>query len=194
MLILRKIALVNVVLIFFYISGCSRDNYATYHKSQDIDFSFVKKVAVMPLENLTDEKSAGDIVRQLTISELLASGLVDVEVPGEVFSAVNDLGIKNLTSLTNQQIIAIGKYLKVQAVIMGSVQEYGHVRFGSISAPEVTISLFMADTGTGDIIWSVTKTRGGASFMTRHFGAKSDTMSEAVLIVVREAIDTLAEY
>ena len=194
MLILRKLVLVNVVLILFYISGCSSDNYATYHKSQDIDFSFVKKVAVMPLKNLTDEESAGEIVRQLTISELLASGLVDVEVPGEVLSAVNDLGIKSLTALTNQQIIAIGKYLKVQAVIMGSVQEYGHVRFGSISAPEVTISLFMADTGTGDIIWSVTKTRGGASFMTRHFGAKSDTMSETVLTVVREAIDTLAEY
>jgi hypothetical protein len=60
MLILRKIVLVNVVLILFYISGCSSDHYATYHKSQDIDFSFVKKVAVMPLENLTDEKSAGD--------------------------------------------------------------------------------------------------------------------------------------
>lgn len=194
MLILRKLVLVNVVLILFYISGCSSANYTTYHKSQDVDFSFVKKVAVMPLKNLTDEESAGEIVRQLIISELLASGLVDVEVPGEVLAAVNDLGIKNLTSLTDQQIIAIGKNLKVQAVIIGSVQEYGHVRFGSISAPEVTISLFMADTGTGDIIWSVTKTRGGASFMTRHFGAKSDTMSETVLTVVREAIDTLAEY
>ena len=64
MLILRKLVLVNAVLLLFYIAGCSSDNYATYHKSQDIDFSFVKKVAVMPLKNLTDEESSGEIVRQ----------------------------------------------------------------------------------------------------------------------------------
>ena len=49
----------------------------------------------------------------------------------------------------------------------------------------------MADTSSGSIIWSVTKTRGGAGFMARHFGARADTMSEAVLKVVREAIQTL---
>lgn len=194
MCILRKVAPLTIILLFIFISGCRSADHTTYHISQDVDFSYIKKVAVLPLENMTDEKSAGEIVRQLTMSELLASGLVDVVVPGEVLSALADLGIKKLTSLTNQQIIAIGRQLKVEAVIMGSVQQYGHVRFGSISAPEVTITLIMADTGTGDIIWSVTKTRGGASFMARHFGTKSDTMSETVLAVVREAIDTLAAY
>jgi hypothetical protein len=65
------------------------------------------------------------------------------------------------------------------------------MRIGNITAPEVTITLMMADTSSGSVIWSVTKTGGGANFMARHFGAKSESMSEAVLRVVREAIQTL---
>jgi hypothetical protein len=37
----------------------------------------------------------------------------------------------------------------------------------------------------------VTKTRGGADFWAKHFGARADTMSEAALKVVKEAIQTL---
>jgi hypothetical protein len=148
----------------------------------------------MPMDNLTDEKFAGEIVRHVVISELLASGLVDVVVPGEVMAAINKLGIKSISSLSTEQIKAIGRALKVEAVIMGSVEEYGERRIGNISAPVVTITLMMADTGTGTIIWSVTKTGGGANFLARHFGAKSKTMSETVLAVVRDAIQTLYEY
>ncbi len=52
----------------------------------------------------------------------------------------------------------------------------------------------MADTSSGSIIWSITKTGGGAGFMARHFGTKTKTMSETVLSVVREAIETFTEY
>lgn len=172
-------------------SACRSSNPPTYHINEDVDFSFIKKVAVMPLENLTSDKSANEIVRHLLISEMLASGLADVVVPGEVIHAVNDLGIKNISSLNKKQIVALGRTLRVQALIIGSVEQYGHVRLANVSAPEVTITLMMADTGTGNIIWSATKTSGGASFMVRHFGAKSETISEAVLATVREALETL---
>ncbi len=166
----------------------------SFHIREDIDFSFIKRVAVIPLENLTNEKFAGEIVRQVVISELLASGLVDVVVPGDVMSAINTLGIQPITSPDAKQIKALGDMLKVQAIVMGSVEEYGETRIGNISVPEVTITLMMADTGTGSIIWSVTKTRAEASFMAKHFGAKTKSMSETVLAVVREAIQTLVEY
>jgi PBP1b-binding outer membrane lipoprotein LpoB len=194
MILLTRFTITCILIIAASLSGCSSGKPATYHVSEDVDFSFVKKVAVMPLENQTSDKSAGEVVRHLLISEMLASGLSDVVVPGEVIYAVNDLGIKNIASLRRKQIITLGKTLKVQALIMGSVQQYGHVRVSNMSAPEVTITLMMADTGTGDIIWSVTKTHGGASFMARHFGAKSETISEAALGTVREAIETLIEY
>jgi hypothetical protein len=185
------ILVVFICTILFFVSGCRGTLPVNYYINPDIDFSFFKKVAVMPLENLTNDKSAGEIVRHMVISELLASGLVDVVIPGEVMAVVNDLGIQNIASLNARQINALGKALNVEAIIMGSVEQYGEVRSGNVSAPEVTFTLLMAETGTGNVIWSITTTSGGASFAARHFGARSKTMSETLLTVVRKAINTL---
>lgn len=185
--------IIIIVVALFIIPGC-RSGVPVYHLSEDIDFSFYKKVAVMPFDNLTNEKYADQIVRQLVISEILASGFLDVVFPGEVQKVINELDIKSVSSLSKQQITALGKALNVEAIITGSVEEYGEVKMGNISAPQVTVSLMMADAGTGSIVWSITKTRGGASFFARHFGASHETISETVMLLVRDAIQTLAGH
>ncbi len=192
MILKKKYFLPFILLTLLTVSGCRSGGLPTYYISEDIDFGFYKKVAVMPLDNLTKEKYAGEIVKQVVISELLASGLLDVMVPGEVMSAVNELGIKSVSSMNASDINSLGTALGVEAVIMGSVEEFGDVKTGTVSAPQVTITLMMADTSTGSIVWSITKTRGGASFMARHFGARHETISETVLMLVREAINTLS--
>jgi hypothetical protein len=171
--------------------ACAGRGTSAFYIRQDYDFSYVKKVAVLPLDNLTNEKFAADAVRQVVICEFLSTGLVDVAVPGEAEAAVDKLGLKSIRALSAEQIKTLGNILKVQAVVFGAVDKFGEVRIGNISAPEVTITLMMADTTSGSIVWSVTKTGGGASFAARHFGARSETMSEAVIRVVKEAIETL---
>ena len=171
--------------------SCAGRGTPSFYIRQDYDFSFIKKVAVLPLDNLTNEKFAGEAVRQVVICELLTTGLVDVIVPGDADAAIDKLGLRSFKLPNEEQIKTIGNALKVQAVVFGSVEKFGEVRSGNITAPEVTITLMMADASSGSIVWSATKTGGGASFMARHFGAKSETMSEAVLRVVREAIQTL---
>ncbi len=190
--LLRRYALAGMLLLLSAALGCSTT--PSYHIRQDVDFSFIKRVAVLPMDNLTNERFAGETVRQVVISEFLASGLVDVVVPGEVTAAMERLGIKSVASLDKEQIRALGEALDVQAVIFGSVEEFGMTRSGNVSAPIVTISLMMADTGSGSIIWSVTRTGGGAGFWARHFGARTETMSETLLKVVREAVGTLMKY
>ena len=187
----KKCGVAFIIIMLWVFSGC-RSNVPIYHVSEDIDFSFYKNVAVLPFDNLTNDKYAADIVRQVVVSELLASGLVDVVFPGEVTSALNEMGIKSPSALTAEQIKALGDALHVEALIVGTVEEYGNVKMGNISAPQVTLSLMMADAATGSIVWSITKTRGGAGFMARHFGAKHETLSETVLMLVREEIQTLA--
>ncbi|RJQ43522.1 MAG: hypothetical protein C4538_12140 [Nitrospiraceae bacterium] len=187
---MKKCILTLMLFVVVIVSGC-RSSAPVYHIREDIDFSYFKKVAVMPLDNLTPERAAADIVRQIVTSELLASGLVDVIVPGEVMTALNDLDIKNISSLNEKQIQAIGKSLQVEGLIIGAVEKYGETRIGNVSAPEATITLMMADTGSGNIVWSMTGTRGGADFMARHFGAKSETMSETVMVLIRGMVQTL---
>ncbi len=189
----KKYILTAMILMIFIFLGC-RGNAPVYHINPDVDFSFFKRVAVMPLDNLTTQKTAGKIVKQVVISELLSSGLVDVVIPGEVMAAINELGIQNISSLSKKEINALGKALNVEALIIGSVEQYGEVRVAGVAAPEVTITLMMAEIESGNIIWSITLTRGGLDFMARHFGAKSETMSEIVQGVVRESIQTLVEY
>ncbi|MBI5665152.1 MAG: hypothetical protein HZC49_08740 [Nitrospirae bacterium] len=190
---LKKYVMALMVIIISFISGCRAD-IPVYHISEDIDFSFYKRVAVVPFDNLTNDKNADEIVRQVVVSELLASGLVDVVFPGEVKAAIAELGIKSVSTLTASQIKALCNSLKAEAIIVGAVEEYGDVKMGNISAPQVTLSLMMADANTGSIVWSITKTRGGAGFLARHFGAKYETLSETVLLLVRESIRTLYKY
>lgn len=174
-------------------AGCGGRASNVYIR-EDVDFSYIQKVAVLPLDNLTSDKNAGEIVRQLVISELLSSGYIDVTMPGESRYAMDTLGIRSVSKLNEENIKALGKALKVQAVVTGAVEEYKITKTGTTSNPEVSITLLMADTASGTIIWSVSKTGGGSSFMARHFGTKSKTMSEAVLEVVRDAIGTFTEY
>jgi hypothetical protein len=188
-----RILFLGLLTILFVNYGCGKGT-PSFYINQDVDFSFIKRVAVLPFENLTNERFAGNMVRQVVISELLATGLVEVTVPGDPIAAIENLRLKPDDPLSAEQIKTIGKNLKVQAVILGAVEEFGLVRYGNISAPEVSITIMMADTSSGSIIWSVTKTKGGASFWSRHFGARSDTLSETVLEVVKDALKTLFEY
>jgi hypothetical protein len=188
MKVLKTFVLIPLAVILF---GCAGGGTPAFYIRQDYDFSFIKKVAVLPLDNLTNEKFAADAVRQVVVCELLSTGLVDVAVPGEAEAAVDKLGLRSIRALSAEQIKTLGSTLKVQAVVFGAVDKFGEVRIGNISAPEVTITLMMADTTSGSIVWSVTKTGGGASFAARHFGARSETMSEAIIRVVKEAIETL---
>ncbi len=192
--LLKKYTVVWIFVTMFICSGCGGKGVPSYYINPDVDFSFIKRVAVLPMDNLTNDRSAADIVRHVVISELLASGLVDVVVPGDAIAAVENLKLKPGQSLSAEQIKILGKALKVQGVILGAVEKYGEAKMGNISAPEVTITLIMSDTNSGSIIWSSTRTRGGANFWARHFGARAETMSETTLNVVREALHTLYKY
>lgn len=190
---MKKLAIIVPLCLTLLTLGC-RGTAQVYYINPNFDFSFIKRVAVLPFDNFSQEKNAEDIVRHLVINELLATELVEVVVPGEAIAAMNSLGIKSISSLSEKQIKALGKTLNVQGVIYGAIEKYEMVKEGNISEPEVTITMIMAETTTGGIVWSVTKTGGGAGFMARHFGARTDTLSEAVLEVVRDAIRTLFEY
>jgi PBP1b-binding outer membrane lipoprotein LpoB len=187
----RKRVLIATILAL-QLAGC-RAAAPPVHMQQDVDFSYIKRVAVMPLNNLTGGKFADDIVRQVVINQLLASGLVDVVVPGDVLSAGEKLGIKTLDAADQEQIKSIAAALKVQAVIHGSVIKFGESRSGNVSFPEVTIALMMSEASSGSIIWSVTRTSDQPGFMARHFGASADTMSETVFKVVQQAVQTLSQ-
>jgi hypothetical protein len=189
----RRLFTVAAVCVTLLAMGC-RSSAPTYYINPNVDFSYIKKVAVLPFDNLTGTKGVEDVLRHIVIHELLVSGLMEVVVPGEAIGAMEALGIKSVSTLTEDQIKALGKRLDVQGIIIGAIEKYSIEMKGSVGVPEVTLTMMMAETTSGSIVWSVTKTGGGASFVARHFGGSTDTLSEVALDVVREAIDTLFSY
>ena len=173
------------VLIFIY--GCSGPVHYIRPKT---DISNIKRVAVLPMENFTSDEYAGEKVRRAVISELLSRG-IDVIEPGEVTRVLRESNIRSLGSIKITDIQNMGKTLGVEAVMMGSVEAFGISKGISVSYPEVTINLRLLELSSGNIIWSVRHSAGGASFWTRHFGSEGITLSEAARKAVKEAVDTL---
>jgi polysaccharide biosynthesis protein PelC len=171
------------------VGGCTANSLRHYVRQQ-IDYSSIKRVAVLPFEPLTSDEYAGEKIRQLVITELLSRG-IDVVEPGEVTRALVELKIRSLGSIKTTDIQTLAKTLGVEALMMGSVEAYGISRGITVSYPEVSISLRLVEASSGNIIWSVCNTSGGANFWTRHFGAENISLSETASKVVGEAINTL---
>jgi hypothetical protein len=62
---------------------------------------------------------------------------------------------------------------------------------GTISTPDVALSLRMLDVESGLVIWSVTEARSGAKLATRLFGVGEESQTDATLRLVRGVLRTL---
>src|SRR5574341_1291833 len=84
------------------LAGCGTSRPASY-VHPNFDFSRVKKVAVLPLENLTSDQTAGEKMRKVVITELLATGIVDVIEPGQVNRVLANQNIQNPTAMSPEE-------------------------------------------------------------------------------------------
>lgn len=182
-------AVVVLLLGTLNLAGCGGMR-ATRFINPDFSFAFVEKVAVLPLENFSSEPQAGVRATRLLITELLASGAVDVVEPGEVNAALNRLAGLS-TPPSSEHIIALGKSLKVQAVIIGSVNQSETVRSGTVIIPVVTLDTHMVETETGSAVWAVTHTEKGAGFGAKFLGTASEPLSETMRRCVKRIVRQL---
>ena len=178
-------ALFALIVIFLF--SCTSKQYFLH---QETDIKTLKSIAVLPFENFTRDKFAGEKIRRIVITELLLRG-IDVIEPGEVTRVLMESDVRSLRSMKAEEIQKVGEKLGVEALMRGSVESFGISKGISVSYPEVTINLMLIKKDSGNIIWSVRHSTGGASFWTRHFGTEGIPLSEAARKTVKEAIDTL---
>lgn len=176
-----------VILIFFSIlaEGCAAP--PSKFLRPKVDIRQYKKVAVLPMDNYTDDRLAGEKIRLAIIVELLSSGL-DVMEPGEVNSTMMAMNMTNLRALSSDKLKAIGKELKTDLLIVGTVTEYGLKMGTRGSYPEISINLIMFDATSGQDVWSVWHATAGPSVWTNYFGAQGETLNEATRKIVKEAV------
>ena len=172
--------------------GAARGGSAAYHDGT-MDFALVQNVAVMPFVNLSQNQNAGDRVRETLMTMLQATGAFYVLPPGEVGRGISRTTVVNPATPTPEEVVAFAKNVKVDAVITGTVLEYGEVRSGSTSANAITVSAKMMEAQTGKVVWSASSTKGGVTASDRLFGGGGEPMNAVTVSAIDELLDSLFE-
>lgn len=156
-------------LVLFSLTSCAPTVREIY-QDPNMDFGAVRTVAVMPFVNLTRDQMAGDRVRDVFINALLSTEAIYVLPTGEVARGVARAEIANPYTPSSEEVIKLGKMIKVEAIFTGTLKEYGDVRSGTSSANVISMSLQMVETETGRVVWTASTTKGGITFVDRLFG------------------------
>ena len=184
----RFLAILGLVLV----AGCGGMRPTTF-VHPNYNFGFVERVAVIPFENLTDDRGAAARMSRYFVSELLAIEVFDIVEPGEVTAAMGMVGSLRVAEMTREQIVQVGEELGAQALFLGSVTESSSLRSGSNTENVVTLDVRLVETETGSVIWSTIRTETGRGFWASLFGTGGATMSEVSRTVARGAIEDLVD-
>jgi hypothetical protein len=175
-----------LLLFSLFLVSCGTSSSNVY-VDPNMDFGAVKSIAVMPFVSLARDPVVADRVRDVFINKLLATGAVYVLPIGEVARAATRAELQNPSAPSAEEVVKLGGIIKVEAIITGTVREYGEVRSGTAASNIASVSLQMVETQTGRIVWTASSTKGGVNIWDRLFGGGGQPMD----IVTQKAVDDL---
>lgn len=178
------------VLGILMLAGCASKPTRYIHPNADL--SGLKKVAVLPFENVSGETGASDKVHKIFLVELLSIEAFDVVEPGSVSKALKGENAASPDQLTPEDLKRLGSALGADALFMGQVVDYADVR-GPNTAPQVTLQFRLVETASGATVWSTSQTRSGVKTSTRLFGVSSDSITETTRKIIRSQLGTLLQ-
>ena len=178
---------IALLLLMVCLGGCSAFQAAEGFRDTNMDFGSIRTVEVLPFTNLSRDNAAGERTRDVFITALLSTGAVYVVPVGEVNRGIIRAGISNPAAPSTEEVVKLGGFVKADAVILGTVKEYGEVRSGSSVGNVISLSLQMLETQTGRVIWSASTTKGGIGVTDRLFGGGGEPMNT----ITEKAIDDL---
>ena len=187
----KSVKIRRIVLFFLiFVGGCGGS--VTRYVNPTANFSYIRKVAVLPFNNLSDDKYAGERIRNSLIVDLMSRGAFDVVEQGEVTKVIGvifrEAGVEEgkAVPVDKEALKLIGEKLSVQAVILGSVDEYS-----SSGGNVVSVAMRMLDTSSGIILWQAKATETGKSVWRKLVGIEEIDRSELTRNAVKHILDTL---
>jgi len=210
-----RLKIVYLLLLIFFIIfylGCKSVGINQVYLNPNMNFSFIKKVAVLPFENLSRDSNAGKKFRDIFVTTLLSTETLEVPELGDIMKAlqVQRTGVSELqlseqailtepvpSSQTKTEYISkemaknLAQSLGVQGIVLGTVNEFSLVNSSSGSYPEVSVNLRMIDPLTGSIIWSISHTEKGSLVLPSILGIGEETLHETAIKASRKIVETL---
>jgi TolB-like protein len=153
----------------FLAGGCSTSTITAGAKPGATLPAPTATMAVVPFENLSNQRHAGLVMTDLATTILhVETGFQIKEISG--LSDNEDVRLRRLETdpwerqvgLNTAAAVAVGKEVDVEYVLAGSVGEYGFVDgFGETA--NVGISLRLVDVGSAQVVWAGTLSRKASS-------------------------------
>ncbi|MBK1838343.1 hypothetical protein JHL17_13045 [Azospirillum sp. YIM B02556] len=148
-------------------------------------------VAVLPFENLTNHPNAGQIAADIVSTELYGVGGIRTVEAGRVRSrlsagkpAADAAGADAPPDAAPLDAQAAGRTLGVDAVLAGSVSEYGY-QHGLREEPVVGLNARLVRTSDGAVLWTSSQSEAGRGYFSR------DSVNNVAQRVVTRMIDSL---
>jgi hypothetical protein len=173
-------------------TGCARKSMTGYLRP-DVTISRVKSIAVIPFDNISEHPDAGKKVVNLLLTELVGTEMFRLADMGEVENSLRRLRIRTTAEIDLSKLQNLGEKLSVQAVIVGSVDEYELRQDRSGTVPVVAVSARMLDVQTGDILWTISHTHDGNDWETIFGFGRVISLSRLAQITVSEIVEYLTQ-
>jgi TolB-like protein len=188
-LILATVFLLGLLMVVGCGSMTVRSSVKPFSSEEAQQFSSIKKIAVLPFDNLTKQKDAEKLINALLTTEILNQDVFDsVEDVRYVASVMKMLKIKRTQILDRDLVLKMGETMRCEAVIVGEIDAY---KIGKKDdATDISISVTMLDTRSGDILWTANVTNTSSTSVGKVFGI---TPGPNHISMTRDVVATLAK-
>lgn len=149
----------------------------------------IKSIAILPLENLTVDRVAAFIIKENIKTELKGKGWVFIVKDDLVEDFLAKRRIRYTGAITRLAVREMGKALGVDAVLVGSVNQYS----GDNGKITVGIGLRLLSAVNGSILWSDNITYTGRDFEGFLGLGVVTSIDELTSMVVRDIVQGVAD-
>jgi TolB-like protein len=149
----------------------------------------VKKVAVLPFQNISGHGYAGRVVANAYVTELFNTGRFHVEEPGNIRQFMIQERVDTIGEMELGRLRVLGRRLRVDAIVVGTVEEFNDGRRGDV--PVVSVTARMVEASSGRIVWSGQNKRKGDDYTIVFDLGEVRTVTALTQKVVKEMIDTI---
>jgi hypothetical protein len=174
------------------VAGCSPLTQSRSFVSPKADFSFYRKVAVLPFRNQADDRLAGDKVTEHCMTELLIAKEHDVMDPGQFNAVVAQVARTNAPvanlDLSPEQLSQIATVAGVEGIFTGTIHEYKMVPLGGDQYPLISMTLKFVDAPTGTVAWQHSINMTGGPFLPIVSIGETFTLGELTQKVCRAIV------
>ena len=190
---IRKITVLLTIFMLSSLLGCAGRSTMESFVRPEFDLAFINKVAVLPFENPAGDQMIAERCRQVTITQILSSGLFDVVDKMQVDSSLISQAIAPGSPIDASTLHRLGQLLGVQGFIVGSLDEASVDQKGAATFLDISLTMRLIDSESGLVVWQASGRGSGYSVWDRLFGLASKDSFQVTRDLIRNLLGTMGK-